>query len=187
MKLRTLLALALTFVTSLAAATEQERTVDVFTWPLSAIKSSSLAKIRYNSTGATLDSYNTPKVPNSDDDIVRVGFYHPSGAWSGIATAASNFAEQKHKRLQLHLNNDGDVYHVGLLALDVGGSHGTTEGSAKDDLSVEVVRMRPGPTPHLNKPVVMSADGTAPEKEPEKSFLQKYVVFLLDRELIVWS
>ncbi|KAI9717347.1 MAG: hypothetical protein M1828_007235 [Chrysothrix sp. TS-e1954] len=53
------------------------------------------------------------------------------------------------------------------------------KGAKKTDedeqpLLVVIERPVPGPTPHLNKPVVLSPDGKAPEAEPEKSFIQKY-------------
>ncbi|KAK4541143.1 hypothetical protein LTR36_008217 [Oleoguttula mirabilis] len=165
------LGLLLAFWTSLAYAVEQEHTVDIFAWPLSAPKSQSLAKVTFNSTAATIKTYNEPSIP-AGDEIVRVGFYHPSGSWSGIATAASNFAAEKTKKLQLHLNPSGELYHVGFTASTLGTSSKTS--NSKDGLSVEVVRMKAGPTPQLNKPVVVNPDGTAPEKEVEKTFFQKY-------------
>jgi hypothetical protein len=79
--------------------------------------------------------------------------------------------------LQLLLNARGEVYHVGFLASDSGSSStsGSGSGSSKDGLAVEVLPMKGGPVVHLNKPVVLNAQGTLDDKEPEKSFLQKYV------------
>ncbi|KAF2771527.1 hypothetical protein EJ03DRAFT_30806 [Teratosphaeria nubilosa] len=140
----TVFASLVSFIGTSVFAAEPERSVDIFAWPLSSPKSSTLAKITFNSTSATVKSVSNPSIP-SHEDVVRVGFYHPSGSWSGIATSASNFHDGKDKTLQLHVNSDGELYHV-----------------------------KPGPTPRLNKPVVLSPDGKAPEKEPEKTFLQKY-------------
>ncbi|KAK1824658.1 hypothetical protein LTR12_000983 [Friedmanniomyces endolithicus] len=176
MKAYTVISILLTFLCSLSAALETEHTVDILAWPLSAPKGATLAKITYNSTAATVKSYTQPKIP-SDDDIVRIGYYHPSGSWSGVATAASNFAPEKHKKLLLHLNSDGELYHVGFRASDYGSSS-SAASNTKDGMSVELIKVRPGPTPHLNKPVVVNADGTVPLKEPEKSFLQKYWYFI---------
>jgi hypothetical protein len=170
MRTTMLVSLLLAFICSLALAAEQERTVDIFAWPLSAPKSASLAKVSFNSTSATVKTYNPPSVL-ATDDVVRVGFYHPSGPWSGVATSARNFAEGKDKKIQLHVNSEGELVHVGFTASDYGTSSKTSH--KMDDLSVEVVRVRPGPTPRLNKPVVVNADGSVPEKEPEKTFLQK--------------
>ncbi|KAK5135204.1 hypothetical protein LTR08_005453 [Meristemomyces frigidus] len=164
--------LALAFLSSLASALDQDRTVDVFTWPLSASSSKTIAQITYNSTFATINSYNAPSF-SASDDIVRVGFYHSSGAWSGIATSALNFAPGKDKKLVLHVNGGGELYHIGFRASEGLGTSSATSNT-KDGMSVEVVKVKSGPTPHLNRPVVLSPDGSAPEKEPEKSFFQKY-------------
>ncbi|KAK5736739.1 hypothetical protein LTR17_007244 [Elasticomyces elasticus] len=163
--------LLVAFLCSLGAALEVERTIGVYVWPVSATKATNLARITYNSTTATVDSYTRPSIP-ADEETVRVGFYHESGAWSGIATASSNFALEKNKKLQLHLNNNGELYHVGFKASDYGTS--SKVSNTKDGVSVELLKIRPGPTPHLNKPVVVNPDGSVPAKEPEKSFLQKY-------------
>ena len=164
------LALLLAFITSLALAVQEERTVDIFAWPASSASSQTLAKISYTSSNATIRSYTAPKIP-SDDDIVRIGYYHASGAWSGVATSASNFAPQKDKKLQLLLNTNGDLYHVGFRVSNLPSSSKSGEG--KDGMGVEVVNMQRGPTPHLNKPVVLDAEGQVEQKEPEKTFLQK--------------
>ncbi|EMC92859.1 hypothetical protein BAUCODRAFT_151255 [Baudoinia panamericana UAMH 10762] len=171
MRTTTALALLLAFLCHLSSGVSQEHTVDIFAWPVSAVKSQSLARISYNSTAATIKSY-TPLSVADNDDVVRVGFYHPSGSWSGIATSASNLAPGRDKKLQLHLNSDGEVYHLGFKTLEYGTSSKTS--NKKDDLSVEVMKIKPGPTPHLNKPVVLNPDGTVGDKEPEKTFLQKY-------------
>lgn len=171
MRLQAVVSSLLIFVFSLAAAFQNERTVDIFAWPASAAKAELLAKIAFNSTTATVKSYTKPNIPSSDD-LVRVGFYHPSGSWSGTATAASNFAKED-KKLELHINSNGELYHVGFKAGDLGSSSKASD--KKDGLAVEVLKVKPGPTPHLNRPVVMNPDGTAPEKEPEKTFLQKCV------------
>ncbi|KAI6882765.1 hypothetical protein D0869_12090 [Hortaea werneckii] len=168
------LGLLLAFFASLAFAVEQQRTVDIFAWPLSAPQSTTLAKVSYNSTVATVDSYQPFDSP-ADDDVVRVGFKHDSaGTWSGISTAASNFAAGKDKKLQLHVNANGDLYHVGFKASDLGGSHGKTKESKKGDLSVEIVPVNKGTGPALNKPIVVNQDGSMPDKVEEKSFFQKY-------------
>ena len=178
MHLSLTIGLALAFLTSLAFALDQDRSVNIFAWPLEAPSSTTLAKITYNSTYATTNSYNAPSLP-ANDEIVRVGFYHPSGAWSGIATSASNFAPGQDKKLVLHVNSGGELYHVGFRASQGLGTSSATSNKI-DGLSVEVVKIKPGPTPLLNRPVVLSPDGSAPEKEPEKSFFQKSVHYAPD-------
>jgi hypothetical protein len=166
-----IITLVVAFLSSLALSAKGEKTVDIFAWPLSASKSHTLAKISYTSSNATIKSYSGPKIPTGDE-IVRIGFYHPSGAWSGIATAAENFNPGKERTLLLNVNTAGDVYHVGFRVRDVA-SVGKKNVKAKDELAVEVIKMAKGPTPVLNKPVVLNAEGKLDEKEPEKTFLQK--------------
>lgn len=173
-----LISLVLTFFSSLALAAQSEQTVDIHAWPLSASKSHSLAKISYNNANATIKSYTPPTIP-STDEILRIGFHRPSGSWSGVATAASNFQPGKDKKVQLHLNRAGELFHVGFVANDLPSSSKSGKGrqgkggDAEDVLGVEVVRVQQGSGPHLNKPVVLDAEGKVPQKEAEKTFLQK--------------
>ena len=118
MRSNIIVTLLVAFLSSLALSAKEEKTIDIFAWPLSAPKSQTLAKVSYGSSNATIKSYSAPKIPTGDE-IVRVGFYHPSGAWSGIATAAENFNPGKEKTLLLNVNTAGDVYHVGFRARDV--------------------------------------------------------------------
>jgi hypothetical protein len=167
---------ALSFVLALLfsfAAAQIDKQIDIFAWPLSASNSQTLAKLSYNSETATVLSYKVPALP-AGEEIVRIGFHHPTtGSWSGIATAASNFADGKDKKLQLLLNEQGDVYHIGFKSLDLPSS--SKGGSKKDDISVEVVPMKAGSTVHLNKPIVLNAEGKLDGQPEEKTFLQKYV------------
>lgn len=172
MHLASALSIVLTLLFSLAAATQPDKQIDIFAWPLSAPKSQTLAKLSYNSEQATVLSYKALALP-SGEEIVRIGFNHPTtGRWSGIATAASNLADEKDKKLQLLLNEQGDVYHVGFKSSEWPSS--SKGGSKKDDMSVEVVPMQTASTIHLNKPVVLNAEGKLDNKEEEKTFLQKY-------------
>ncbi|WPH02882.1 Hypothetical protein R9X50_00575000 [Acrodontium crateriforme] len=178
MRLNFLVGLVLAFVTSLAVAVEAPSSLEVFVWPMSAAKSQTLARVSYNSTTATLVSYSAPKLV-ADDDTVRVGFYQPSGAWSGVVTSASNFAAGKDKSLSLLLNAENQVYHVGFQAIDkpVDAKTSKTKKSASketDTLHVRIEKTATAPGPHLNKPVLLKADGTADEPEAEKTFFQKY-------------
>lgn len=175
MRTNIFLSVAITFLTNLALAAQSEQTVDIHHWPLSASKSTSLAKITYTPTNATVKSY-TPPSSLEQDIILRIGFHNPTnGQWSGVATSSSNFRPGKDKKVQLHLNTAGELYHVGFVASGVGGSSASGKGkeTAGDVLGVEVVGVRQGEGVHLNKPVVLDAEGKMPEKEAEKSFLQK--------------
>lgn len=171
MRLVAALSFGLTFLSSFSAA-QTDKHIDIFAWPLSASKSQSLAKLTYNSEQATVLQYKAPALP-AGEEIVRIGFHHPStGSWSGIATSAANFAEGKDKKIQLLLNEQGEVYHVGFKTSDWPTSG--KGGSKKDDMSVEVVPMKAASTIHLNKPVVLDAEGKLAGQPEEKTFLQKY-------------
>jgi len=171
MRFTAALSFALTLLSSVAAA-QTDKQIDIFAWPLSASKSQSLAKLSYNLEEATVISYKALALP-ADEEIVRIGFHHPqTGSWSGIATSAANFAEGKDKKIQLLLNEQGEVYHVGFKTSDWPTS--AKGGSKKDDMSVEVVPMKPASTIQLNKPVVLNADGKLAGQPEEKTFLQKY-------------
>lgn len=178
-----ILSLALTFLSSLAhAVTPESRSTTIFVWPLSASKPSTLAQIAFTPTNASITSYtpftSSPSSSSSsseDDAIVRLGFHHhPSDTWSGIATAASNLSADKRKTLILHVRPDGELYHIGLKLSEPVSQGKGKKSQTEDGLVVEVLRIQEGPTPVLNKPIVISAEGEE-AKEPEKSFLQKYV------------
>lgn len=171
MRTATIVSVLLTFIVSLAAAVDTEREVKVFAWPLSSEEPHDLAIISYTSSNASIKSY-TPPTTSADDSIVRVGYFHDSGEWSGIATSASNFVLNKPKTLQLLVRQDGQLYHLAFKPAEP-----VSQGKGKstvDDLTVEVVQITQGPKPALNKPVVVTADGEVEGKEPEKTFLQKY-------------
>lgn len=173
MRLSAALSLVLSLLFSLGVAAETDKHIDIFAWPVSASKSQTLAKLSYSSEQATVLSYKAPALP-AGEEIVRIGFHHPTtGKWSGIATSAENFEEGKDKKIQLLLNEQGEVYHVGFTTSRWPSS--SKGGSKKEDLSVEVVPMKAGSPIHLNKPVVLNAEGKLEGKEEEKTFLQKYV------------
>lgn len=170
MQLTAALSLVLTLLFSLAAA-QTDKQIDISAWPLSAAKSQSLAKLSYNSDKATVLSYNAPAL-SAGEEIVRIGFHHPAtGSWSGIATSASNLADGKDKKLQLLLNEQGEVFHVGFKTSDWPSS--SKGGSKKEDFSVEVVPMKAGSAIHLNKPILLNAEGKLDGQAEEKTFLQK--------------
>lgn len=128
-----------------------------------------LAQIEYDADQAvgTLASYTPPTGSYSDDHLLRVGLTDSkTGSWRGIVTSASSFADQYHKKFTIHVDEKGEPFHVGF---------GTSAKSAGKEVEIEIVKRSPGPKPVLNKPVVLNAEGKLESKEPEKTFLQKYV------------
>ena len=131
-----------------------------------------LAQIEYDTDQSigTIVSYTPPTGSYSDDHLLRVGLTDPkTGSWRGIVTSAASFAEQYHKKFIVHVDEKGEPYHVGF---------GTTAKGEGKEVEVEIVKRNSGPKPALNKPIVLNAEGKLESKEPEKTFLQKYVVDL---------
>ena len=162
--------LVVAFMVSLASAVSQESTISIYAWPTANAKPRNFAQISYTSTNASVKSYSPLRSP-PDAGPVRIGFYHSDGRVSSIATAPSNFDPQKSRKVMIHLNSNDEVFHVGFKAVDV--SLDRKSKKEKDLLGAQVVKMQRGLAPHLNKPVELDAEGKLPEKEPEKSFIQK--------------
>ncbi|KAF2205008.1 hypothetical protein GQ43DRAFT_344654, partial [Delitschia confertaspora ATCC 74209] len=86
-----------------------------------------------------------------------------------ILTSASTFTPSYKKKFLLHVDEKGEVYHIGLST-----SARAQRSETEDEVEVEVVRRGAGPRPVLNKPVVLNREGRVEGKEVEKTFLQKY-------------
>ncbi|KAF1953640.1 hypothetical protein CC80DRAFT_142919 [Byssothecium circinans] len=130
-----------------------------------------LAQLDYDVETATgtVTSYTPPQGSYSSEHFVRVGLHDPkTKSWKGVVTSAASFAEQYKQKFVVHVDEKGEVYHVGFSASAKG------NGGDKKEVDVEVVKKGAGPKPVLNKPVVLNAEGKIESKEPEKSFLQKY-------------
>jgi hypothetical protein len=129
-----------------------------------------LAQIEYDADQSvgTLASYTPPTGSYASDHLLRVGLSDPrTGSWRGIVTSAASFSDEYHKKIIVHVDETGEPYHVGFS---------TTAKGSGDEVEVEIVKRSPGPKPVLNKPIVLNAEGKLEGKEPEKSFLQKYVL-----------
>ena len=75
------------------------------------------------------------------------------------------------------MDDDGSVWHVGFSAYPKPKSLKENAGMTKETSQVDIaiIKSATGPTPVLNRPVVLNAEGKVQEKEPEKTLLQKYV------------
>lgn len=166
-----------TFLLPLVASESGKQQVAVYAWPIAESKPQVLAEVTYDpkSLTASVKKYHGLS-PTVTQDLVRVGLYDSKTKdWTGIVTSGSQFKNGGMKTLTLHLDHDGNPFYVGFGATttskdrqDSGKKSGGSEG-----LKVIVKPPVQGPQPHLNKPVVLNADGKADEKEPEKSFIQK--------------
>jgi hypothetical protein len=152
----------------------------VYYWPLDVPAPLPLAQISYNSADSALKSQissYTPPAPSSAkaSDLVRVGLYDPTAkAWRGTVTSASVFSHEQ-VLVSLHLDGEsGEAFHVDISVPAVSTAPKGGEKSDEDTrLLVDLIKARPGPEPKLNSPVILDAEGKVPEKEPEKSFIQK--------------
>ncbi|OJD11009.1 hypothetical protein AJ78_08131 [Emergomyces pasteurianus Ep9510] len=117
----------------------------------------------------------------------------PNKQWVGTLSSLSLFANSP-QTLILHLDQNNHVYHAAISSSATAASppnpdssakkrkdehspassQGKGEGAGAGSLRVEFVRSNPSPSPHLNRPVVLSPDGSAPEEVVEKSLFQKY-------------
>ncbi|KAK5200745.1 hypothetical protein LTR16_005046 [Cryomyces antarcticus] len=178
-----LLPLSLLFTSLLAQSTSTPttHTLQISAWPLTAASSTPLARISYSypSLNASIDSWTPPSPPTAksktgrsgagDTDLIRIGFHDPvKQHWRGVVTSAASFEPQFQRRVSLHVDGNGVVFHVGVAAWRAAG------GDGKQEPEVEVVPVRRGPEPVLDKPVVVSEDGKVEGAVAEKTFLQKY-------------
>ncbi|KAF2872225.1 hypothetical protein BDV95DRAFT_571796 [Massariosphaeria phaeospora] len=127
-----------------------------------------LAQIDYDAatSAGSLTSYTPPTGAFTPEHLLRICLTDSkSGSWRGVVTSAASFGEQYTKKFTIHVDDKGEPYHVGF---------GTSARDAGDEIMIEIVKRGAGPKPVLNKPIVLNAEGKLDDKEPEKTFLQKY-------------
>lgn len=184
MRLLVTLSVLLFNLISFTAASSSSSTADIFYWPVSSDRPSLLARVSYDPTTleSSVLSYTPPEATQDGlDDLVRIGFFTSTpekaqqwvgalSSWSSLLSSQASAPEDKKSipALRLHLGPADELYHVAL-------SSASSSKSASDEsqLGVEIVRPDVGPRPQLNRPIVVSPDGTGPEEVPEKTFFQK--------------
>lgn len=154
---------------------------EIYHWAVNAPQPSSLAKIAYNvdTLETKVLAYTPPDVEKENADNsqhYRIGFYRTaadgSKQWVGslVSRAALTSPSPKHSMLQLHLSGSQqhELYHVSLSK-----SRDIDTDMSPESIGVELVYPGAGAMPELNKPLVVSPDGTGPPVELEKTFFQK--------------
>jgi len=152
-----------------------DNSVTVWSWPMNG-SPQPLAGISIDSTtsAATVEKYTPPDTLDNSESSVRIGLYDPAtSAWRGIVTSSTSFSPANQPKLVLHMDNTKEIYHVGFEASPRAAQGANTQSGSDPTLAIEIIRTKPGPKPHLNKPIVLSPDGKLPEKEQEKTLLQK--------------
>lgn len=159
------------------------RAITIKAWPLTSAQPQSLAQVSYdlNNKRSRISEYTPPTGPFTDEDLVRVGFHSSvDSKWQGVVTSAASFDPKYQQKLLLHLDEEGNVWHVAVSTIPkpkpkkgkmVQGKRQPPEEAPQ--IVVEVLSPVPAPTPILNKPVVLSPEGKLEEKPVEKTFLQK--------------
>ncbi|KAF2760918.1 hypothetical protein EJ05DRAFT_497488 [Pseudovirgaria hyperparasitica] len=180
---------ALALVPTLLLAAPQPLTI--YTSPVSSTSNTpaTLLTLNYDPTtlSAEILSYNPPKdIPSGDpkatsSPLTRIFLNNPSSSPS-VATSILSFSPTYQKTLILHVDDAGEIYHIGFATSGRGvqsppnkaGNGENDHSAAEDEILVEVVKKGVGPQVHFNKPVVLNKEGKVEGKEPEKSFIQKY-------------
>ncbi|KAK7512555.1 uncharacterized protein IWZ02DRAFT_408842 [Phyllosticta citriasiana] len=161
-----------TFAWADSSTAADTTTLTVFAWPLGEGKAQPqpLAKLSYHAANASaaLLSWTPPTSPSDLSSLVRIGLSSDSSS-SSILTSAAALTPYYKKTLVLHAAPTGDVvFTVGLGAVP-------RTNEADEEVDVRVERVKKGPAPVLNKPVVLDESGkVAGQEEPQKTFLQKY-------------
>jgi len=154
-----------------------DKLAHLYVWPLSASSPVPLARLSYSTRtqDGRLDLRGTQAVNTGDDEAVRVGVQdETTGTWFGTITSGRLLKEMDKATVTLKIDYAGKPWHVDYKV--------HTDATAA---TVMVEKASPGVLPHFNKPVVLTADGKLPEKEVEKTFLQKYWWLLLGALILV--
>ncbi|OCK85836.1 hypothetical protein K432DRAFT_317693 [Lepidopterella palustris CBS 459.81] len=172
MRLLSLLYLPLAFASTITIYSHPLHSADASNPSSSLPTPTPLAQIVYDSSTslASLSSYTPPTGAYTSQHLLRIGLFDPNNnEWKGVVTSAASFRDEYRKKFVLHVDEKGEVYHIGF------GTSGRRQGKGREnEVEVEVVQRARGPQPVLNKPIVLNAEGKLEGKEPEKTFLQKY-------------
>ncbi|KAL3436307.1 hypothetical protein BDV09DRAFT_49054 [Aspergillus tetrazonus] len=155
--------------------------LEILYWPVANPEPSALAHVSYDpaSLKSELIDYSPPIDPSHE--LARVGFYITTPTnpkqWVGtlIPPSALTGADSSQKpTLRLHVSPTNEIYHVSI------GSTAASSGSSSKSIEIELIADKLGPSPLLNRPIVVGPDGKNSEEQPEKTLFQKYWwVFLI--------
>jgi hypothetical protein len=134
-----------------------------------------LAEIQYDpfTLTAELISFDAPELP-SEASLVRIGICSTATqVWksSTSVTLVDGFSKGYAPIIVLSLDTHGDAIGVTYKSVKVDAGHTRDFGP-----KVKVVKMTMGKRPELNRPTVVSKEGTEEGELPEKTLLQKFVI-----------
>ncbi|KAE8348005.1 hypothetical protein BDV28DRAFT_144548 [Aspergillus coremiiformis] len=158
---------------------------DILYWPITSSEPSIFARISFtpNTSEPNVISYSPPSTAQHESQgLVRVGLHTSNGIdpkhWTGTITSWAAIARsdgQKPMLLRLYIDTSNEFYHIALTS-----SSESHAASTSTSPKIQLVPLKAGSRPHLNRPVVVGPDGTSPEEAVEKTFFQKYWwVFLI--------
>lgn len=155
---------------------ELPNSVQISIQPISSALSpiSPVASIQYNPNTrlVNIEDYIHPDL-SPDVKLLRVGVYDAvAKQWrsSVSTTSVENFGRGIRPTIVLSLDQDGQVLVASIKGAAV------DAGQTRDfGPTAKIVTMKRGKLPELNKPIVLSKEGTLDEPEPEKTLLQRSV------------
>lgn len=180
-----LLSLASAVLAALPIISADAHTAQIYIQPIGdASAPVPLAEVTYDiaapDTAAMVTSYEAPELPETAS-LARIGLYDARAKkWTGSTSVASveNFSKGYSPHFLLHVDatkTTGDEEHLEVLGASLRGVR-IDAGQTRDfGPQARLVLTGHGKQPELNKPVVLSPEGKKLEKEPEKTFLQKFV------------
>lgn len=180
-----LLTLAFAVLAALPMISADAHTAQIYIQPIGdASAPVPLAEVTYDiaapDTAAMVTSYEAPELPETAS-LARIGLYDARAKkWTGSTSVASveNFSKGYSPHFLLHVDatkTKGDEEHLEVLGASLRGVR-IDAGQTRDfGPQARLVLTGHGKQPELNKPVVLSPEGKKVEKEPEKTFLQKFV------------
>jgi hypothetical protein len=161
-------------VASASDAAEFPNSVQISIQPVSttSLPITPLATLKYNPLAGAVDvsDYAHPEL-SPETKLLRVGVYDASTKqWkSAISTTSTeNFGRGIRPTIVLSLDVEGEV-----IGVAVKGSVIDAGQTREFGVRAKVVGMKMGRGPELNKPVVLSKEGTLEEPEVEKTLLQR--------------
>ncbi|KAI9673377.1 MAG: hypothetical protein M1817_002839 [Caeruleum heppii] len=154
----------------------------LYHWPLTSPFPTPLLTLSYDPSSllVSLDTFTPPPSSVGDHQLTRIGTYDPKTTkskaidsdWRGVLTNATGLQASCVKDLVFHLDpRTGRVGYVGFHAWMKG--QGKTLQEAEHEIHVRVITPETGKRPHLDRPVLVDAEGREPEPEIEKSMFQK--------------
>ncbi|KAL4902872.1 hypothetical protein BDW74DRAFT_58895 [Aspergillus multicolor] len=155
--------------------------LEILYWRFGQAEPSVLAHVSYDLATLKSDLIDYYPPIELSPGLVRLGFYAatPTNPQQWVGTLVSPLAltgqdASQRPILRLHVSPSNEIYHVSLDPTT------TVSTYSSGSILVELVANELGPSPHLNRPIVVGPDGKSPEEQPEKTLFQKYWwVFLI--------